>query len=80
MNNLETVLERIRSQKLSRLAPPAVPPRCTRCNDTHMIEMIGGEYQTPRGLTITATPEEPVYRPCECRRFRTSQPAQPREF
>lgn len=80
MNDLDATLERIRSQPRSRLTPPPVPPRCTRCQDTHMIEMIGGTYNTPNGLQITATEDQPVYRPCECRRHRTTPPAQPREF
>lgn len=80
MNDLQAVIDRIRSQPRSRLAPPPVPPRCTRCHDTHMLEMIGGTYTTPNGLQITATEDAPVYRPCDCRHRRTPTHTQPREF
>lgn len=68
---LQDILTRIASHTPSRLTPPPITPRCQRCNDTDLVEMIGGTYTTPNGLTITATPEQPIYRQCECRHHQT---------
>lgn len=77
---LQDILTRIASHTPSRLTPPPVPPRCVRCQDTHLIEMTGGTYTTPNGHTITATPEQPIYRQCECRNRTHKTPPAAREF
>ena len=77
---LQDILARIATQH--PLDPPKTqkPTRCVRCHDTHLIEMTGGTYTTPNGHTITATPEQPIYRQCECRNRTHKTPPAAREF
>jgi hypothetical protein len=81
MNDLQRRIEQIaQTNKPHRLNPPKPKPQCDRCHDTHVLELIGGTHTTPNGLTITATPDQPIYRPCECRHNRPQPTQTPREF
>jgi hypothetical protein len=78
--HLQDILTRIATTNPLDPPRPTKPTSCTRCNDTHLVEMIGGTYTTPNGLTITATPDQPIYRQCECRNRVQTQPTTQREF
>lgn len=84
---LAEALERIATQIRNDMFPPAadLPADCVRCGDTGVIEQIGGDYEIggtgrTRSVWVTATPEQPIYVGCDCRRLRRTQPDKPREF
>lgn len=77
--DLQHRLEQLAKQPRRRtLSPPRPAPSCTRCEDRGVVEMIGGTYTTPNGLTLTATETCPIYVPCRCRHQapRKAAPAQ----
>lgn len=65
--SLETTLSRIVG-RITTVDPDALGPpvNCVRCKDYGIVELTGGEYRTPRGAKVTATPDKPVYRTCTC--------------
>lgn len=80
MNDLQAAIDRIRNKPRNTISPPKPKPQCDRCQDHGILELIGGTHTTPNGLTITATPDQPIYRPCECRHNRPKPTQQAREF
>jgi hypothetical protein len=58
---------------------------CPRCDDTGLIEYTGGSH-TLYGNTLTtpriveATPEKPIYKPCDCRYEKREPISEPRSF
>lgn len=73
--DLQARLEQLAKQPRRRtLSPPRPTPSCNRCEDHGVVEMIGGTYTTPNGLTLTATEQCPIYVPCRCRHQQPKRP------
>ncbi len=66
--NLDETLARIGAKIRADIDPHDVtkPFQCIRCQDTHLIEYIGGDHHVQGAGLITATPERPVYVQCRC--------------
>jgi hypothetical protein len=58
----------------------SVPLNCVRCNDTGLIEYTGGKHITygnslePAGHVVEASPENPIYVSCRCKREKKPVP------
>lgn len=55
---------------------------CVRCNDTGLQEFTGGKHYTygnslePAGHMVEATPENPIYKLCGCKKAEKAKPVE----